>query len=188
MSSIILYMCLYLHWGLFKIISIFMYRTYFSYTFRGYNDHISINNLCFQINNFWMVLLDMTVITRIPCQSLVLSIFLDVTDLFVKKCCVACNKFYNALRGILYSLNNYTATNSSPSSHIKMGQNFVSCFWEQKFRNRAMWNTHWTFEHGYRILMNMWLDSLKCVAVEKRALFPTSTHILESIYVFWQNS
>ena len=76
---------------LFKIISIFMYRTYFSYTFIGYNDHISINNLCFQINNFWMVLLDMTSITRIPCKSLVLSIFLDVTDLFVNKCCVACN-------------------------------------------------------------------------------------------------
>ena len=27
----------------FKIISIFMYRTCFSCTFRGYNDHISIN-------------------------------------------------------------------------------------------------------------------------------------------------
>ena len=99
-----------------------MYRTYLSYTFRGYNDPISINNLCFQINNFWMVLLDMTAITRIPCQSLVLSIFLDVTDLFVTKCCVACNKFYNALRGILYSLNNYTATNSSTSLHIPMGR------------------------------------------------------------------
>ena len=109
----------------FKIISIFMYRTYFSYTIRGYNDHISINNLCFQINNFWMVLLDMTAITRIPCQSLVFSIFLNGTDLVVNKCCVACNKFYNALRDILYSLNNYTATNSSPSSHILMKQNFL---------------------------------------------------------------
>ena len=78
----------------FKIISIFMYRPYFSYTLRGYNDHISISNLCFQINNFWMVLLDMTAITRTPCQSLVLSIFLDVTDLFVNKCCVACNKCF----------------------------------------------------------------------------------------------
>ena len=114
----------------FKIISIYMYRTYFSYTFRGYNDHISINNLCFQINNFWMVLLDMTAITRIPCQSLVLSIFLDVTDLFVNKCCVACSKFYNALRDLLYSLNNYTATNSSPSSHIPMGQNFLFLVFE----------------------------------------------------------
>ena len=76
-------------------------------TFRGYNDHISIKNLCFQMNNVWMVLLDMTTITRIPCQSLVLSIFLVVTDLFVNKYCVACNKFYNALRGVLYSLNNY---------------------------------------------------------------------------------
>ena len=123
----------------FKIISIFMYRTCFSYTFSGYNDHISINNLCFQINNFWMVLLDMKAITRILCQSLVLSIFLDVTDLFVNKRCVACNKFYNALRGILYSLNNYMATNSSPSLHIPNGTKLsVSCFWEQKFRNRAM--------------------------------------------------
>ena len=121
-----------------KIISIFMYRAYFSYTFRGYNDYISINNLCFQINNFWMVLLDMTAITRIPCQSLVLSIFLDVTDLFVNKCCVTCNKFYNALRGILYSLNNYTATNSSPYAYTNGTKLSVSCFWEQKFRNRAM--------------------------------------------------
>ena len=112
----------------FKIISIFMYRTYFSYTFRGYNDHISINNLYFQINNFWMVLLDITAITRIPCQSLVLSIFLDVTDLFVNKYCVACNKFYNALRDIWYSLNNYTATNSSLSLHIPMGQTFLFFF------------------------------------------------------------
>ena len=116
----------------FQIISIFMYRTYFSYTFRRYNDHISINNLCFQINNFWMVLLDMTALTRIPCQSLVLSMCLDVTDLFENKCCVAYNKFYNALRGILYSLNNYTATNSSPSSHIPMGQNFLFLVFENK--------------------------------------------------------
>ena len=119
---------------IFKIISFFfyLYKTYFSYTFRGYNDHISINKLSFQINNFWMVLLDMTAITRIPCQSLVLSIFLDVTDLFVNKCCVACNKFYNASRGILYSLNNDTATNSSPSSHIHMGQNFLFLVFENK--------------------------------------------------------
>ena len=117
---------------LLRLYQFFMYRTYFSYTFRGYNDHISINYLCFQINNFWMVLLDMTAIMRIPCQSLVLSIFLDVTDLFVNKCCVACNKFYNALRGILYSLNNYTATNSSPSSHIPMGQNFLFLVFENK--------------------------------------------------------
>ena len=116
----------------FKIISFFMYRTYFSYTFRGYNDHISINSLCFQKNIFWMVLLDMTAIMRIACQSLVLSIFLDVTDLFVNKCCVPCNKFYNALRGILYSLNNYTATNSSPSSHIPVGQNFMFLVFENK--------------------------------------------------------
>ena len=86
-----------------------------------------------------MVLLDMTAITRMPCQSLVLSIFLDVTDLFVNICCVACNKFYNALRGIVYSLNDYTATNSSPSSHIPMGQNFLFLvFWEQKFRHRGI--------------------------------------------------
>ena len=38
------------------------------------------------------------------CHSLVLSIFSDVTDLFVNKCCVACNKFYNALRGIFFLL------------------------------------------------------------------------------------
>ena len=36
--------------------------------------------------------------------------------------------------------------------------------------------------------MNMWLDSLKSVAVEKMTLFPISTHILESIYVFLQNN
>ena len=120
----------------FKIISIFGYRTYFSYTFRGYNDHISIKS--FQINNFWMVLLDMTVITRIPCQSLVLSIFLDVTDLFVNKCCVACNKFYNALRGILYSLNNYSHKFISFIAYINGTKLSVSCFWEQRFRHRAM--------------------------------------------------
>ena len=79
-----------------------------------------------------MVLLDMTAITSIPCQSLVLNIFLDVTDVFVNKCCVACNKFYNALRGILYSLNNYTTTNSSPSSHIPMRQNFQFLVFENK--------------------------------------------------------
>ena len=133
----------------FKIISIFKYRAYFSYTFRGYNDHISINNLCFQINNFWMVLLAMTAITRIPCQSLVISICLDVTDLFVNKCFVTCNKFYNALRGILYSLNNYTATNSSRSLHIPVGQTFLFffCFWKQKFRNRAMLYGETLIEH-----------------------------------------
>ena len=75
-----------------------------------------------------MVLLDMTAITRIACQSLVLSICLDATDLFVNKCCVACNKFYNALRGILYFLNNYMATNSSSSLHILMGQTFLFFF------------------------------------------------------------
>ena len=77
-----------------------------------------------------MVLLDMTANTRIPCQSLVLSIFLDVTDLFVNKCCVACNsnKFYNALKGILYSLNNYT----SPSLHISMKQNLLFLVFENK--------------------------------------------------------
>ena len=116
----------------FKIISFFMSRAYFSYTFRRYNDHISTKNLCFQTKNFWMVLLDMTAIRRIPCQSLVLSIFLDVTDLFVNKCCAACNKFYNALRGILYSLNKYTATSSSPSSHIPMGQHFLFLVFENK--------------------------------------------------------
>ena len=107
---------------LLRLYHFFMYRTYFSYTFGGYNDHISINNLCFQINNFWMVLLDLTAITRMPCKSLVISIFLDVTDLFVNKYCVACNKFYNVLR------DNYTATNSAPSSYIPVGQNFVSYF------------------------------------------------------------
>ena len=61
-----------------------------------------------------------------------LSIFLDVTDLFVNKCRVACNKFYNALGGMLYSLNNYTATNSSPSFHIPMGQNFLFLVFENK--------------------------------------------------------
>ena len=115
----------------FKIISIFGYRTYFSYTFRGYNDHISIKNLCFQINNFWMVLLDMTAITRIPCQSLVLNIFLDVTDLFVNKCCVACNKFYYALRGILYSLNNYSHKFISFIAYTNGTKFSVSCFREQ---------------------------------------------------------
>ena len=126
----------------FKIISIFMYRTYFSYTFRGYNDHNSINSLCFQINNFWMVLLDMTAITRIPCQSLVLSIFLDVTDLFVNKCCVACNKFYNALRGIWYSLNNYHGHQFISFIAYTNGTNlfffFFFFFQKQKFRNRAI--------------------------------------------------
>ena len=116
----------------FKTISFFMSRAYFSYTFKGYNDHISVNNLCFQINNLWMVLLDMRAIRRIPCQSLVLDIFLAVTDLFVNKCCAACNKFYNALRGILYSLNNYTATKSFPSSHIPMGQHFLFLVSENK--------------------------------------------------------
>ena len=29
--------------------------------------------------------------------------FLDVTNLFVNKCCVACNKLHNALRGIFFS-------------------------------------------------------------------------------------
>ena len=47
-----------------------------------------------------------------------LKYFLDMTILFINKCCVACNKIYNALRGIWYSLNNYTATNSSLSLHI----------------------------------------------------------------------
>ena len=49
---------------------------------------------------------------------------------------------------------------------------------------------HWTFEHCYWFLMNMWLDSLKCVVVAKMALFPTSTQILESIYMYvsWQNN
>ena len=53
-------------------------------------------------------------------------------DRFVNKCCVACNKFYNALRDILYSLNNYTATNSSHSLHIPMGQNFLFLVFENK--------------------------------------------------------
>ena len=119
----------------FKIISILMYRTYFPYIFRGYNDRIAINNLCFQINDFWMVLF--TAIRRIPWQSLVLSIFLHGTDFFfffffLNKCCVACNKFYNALRGILYSLNNYTVTNSPSSSHIPMGQIFLMLVFENK--------------------------------------------------------
>ena len=171
----------------FKIISIFMYRTYFSYTFRGYNDHISINNLCLRINNFWMVLLDMTAIMRIPCQSLVLSIFLDVTDLFVNKCCVACNKFYNALRGILYSLNNYMASNSSPSLHIPIGQNFPFLV----FRNKSLdigqcytvghWLKFWTWLSAFNEYVT-W--KFKMCSVEKRTLFPTSTQILESILCF----
>ena len=120
----------------FKIISIFMYRTYFSCTFRGYNHHISINNLCYQINNFWMVLLDMTAITRIPCQSLVLSIFLAVTDLFVKKCCVACNKYF--ARNIVLFKQLHCHQFISFTAYTN-GTNFsVFCFWEQKFRNRAM--------------------------------------------------
>ena len=36
-------------------------------------------------------------------MSLTCIIFFDVTDLFVNKCCVACNKFYNALRRIFFS-------------------------------------------------------------------------------------
>ena len=80
--SLLLVTLLHLFDFTFKSISFFMSRVYFSHIFRGYNDHISIKNLCFQINNFWMVLLDMTTIRRIPCQSLVLSIFLDVTYLF----------------------------------------------------------------------------------------------------------
>ena len=61
-----------------------------------------------------------------------LKYFLGCDRFFVNKCCVACNKFYNALRDILYSLNNYTATSSSPSSHILMKQNFLFLAFENK--------------------------------------------------------
>ena len=119
---------------IFKIISIFMYRAYFSYTLRGYKDHISINNLCFLINNFWMVVLDMTAITRIPCQSLVLSIFLDVTDLFVNKCCVACNKCFERYIVLVKQSHGHQFISFIAYTN---GTN-LSVFWEQKFRNRAM--------------------------------------------------
>ena len=45
----------------------------------------------------------MTTMIRLHCHSLVLSIYLYVTDLFSKKILyLACNKIYNALRGIFY--------------------------------------------------------------------------------------
>ena len=59
-------------------------------------------------------------------------------------------------------------------------------FW--KSGNAIQRDTYWAFEHCYGFWMNMWLDSLKYVVVEKRALFPTSTQVLEPIYVSWQNN
>ena len=71
-----------------------------------------------------------------------------------------------------------------------MGQNFLFLVFENKKKsgNAIRWDTHWTFEHGYRFLVNMWLDSLKCLVMEKKDTFSNFKQILESIYVFWQNN
>ena len=80
----------------------------------------------------------------------------------------------------------------NPSSHIPREQTFCFLFLRTKFRNRAMLYNETLIkllnEHCCRFLMNMWRDSLKCFVMEKRALFPTSTQILESVYVSGQNN
>ena len=45
-------------------------------------------------------------------------------------------------------------------------------------------------EYGHLrwVLMSMWLDSDKCIDVEKMVLFPTATQVSEYIGVFRQNN
>ena len=80
----------------------------------------------------------------------------------------------------------YTATNPSLSSHIPVGLNFLFRNFESKIYksdNAIWWDTHWTLRHWYRFREDILLDSWKWFVMKKKDIFPTSTQILESVYM-----